>query len=48
VFARELHFTDGVFKDENIIFDRIAPEWQDFRHTTLGFESPNSRTENSS
>lgn len=22
--------TDGIFKDENIIFDNVTPEWKDF------------------
>jgi len=32
--------TDGIFKDENIIFNNISPEWQDFCHKTLRFEIP--------
>lgn len=32
--------TDGIYKDENIIFDSITPEWQEFCHKTLGFEIP--------
>ncbi|MBE9178527.1 hypothetical protein IQ268_08145 [Oculatella sp. LEGE 06141] len=32
--------TDGIFKDENIIFDQITPEWKAFCHTLLGFEVP--------
>ncbi|MBG1263257.1 hypothetical protein [Nostoc commune] len=32
--------TDGIFQDENIIFDDITPEWQDFCHQTLKFELP--------
>lgn len=32
--------TDGIYKDENIIFDRVTPEWKDFCHRTLGFEIP--------
>ncbi|TFI53947.1 hypothetical protein BLD44_013135 [Mastigocladus laminosus UU774] len=32
--------TDGVFKDENIVFDNITPEWKDFCHKTLAFEIP--------
>ncbi|WP_414572310.1 hypothetical protein [Nostoc sp. CCY 9925] len=30
--------TDGIFKDENIIFDNITPEWKDFCYKTLMFE----------
>ncbi|MDZ7967863.1 MAG: hypothetical protein RM368_23395 [Nostoc sp. DedSLP03] len=32
--------TDGIFKDENIIFDNITPEWKEFCHNTLAFEIP--------
>jgi len=32
--------TDGIFKDENIIFDNVTPEWKDFCYNTLGFEIP--------
>jgi len=32
--------TDGIFKDENIIFDNITPEWKEFCHNTLEFEIP--------
>ena len=32
--------TDGVFKDENIIFDDVTSAWQTFCHEMLGFEIP--------
>jgi hypothetical protein len=32
--------TDGIFKDENIIFDDVTPEWKDFCHNTLEFQIP--------
>jgi hypothetical protein len=32
--------TDGIFKDENIIFDNVTPEWKEFCDNTLGFEIP--------
>lgn len=32
--------TDGIFLDENIIFDDITSEWKDFCHNDLGFEVP--------
>ena len=32
--------TDGIFKDENIIFDKITPEWKEFCDTVLKFEVP--------
>jgi hypothetical protein len=32
--------TDGIFQDENIIFDNVTPEWKDFCNNTLMFEIP--------
>jgi hypothetical protein len=32
--------TDGIFIDENIIFDDITPEWIRFCETTLGAQVP--------
>jgi hypothetical protein len=32
--------TDGIFKDENIIFDNVTSEWKDFCQNTLAFEIP--------
>jgi hypothetical protein len=32
--------TEGVFLDENIIFDKVSLEWIDFCTTTLGFQLP--------
>lgn len=32
--------TDGIFKDENIIFSNITSEWKEFCHNTLAFEIP--------
>jgi hypothetical protein len=32
--------TDGIFKDENIIFDNVTDEWKQFCHETLEFEIP--------
>lgn len=32
--------TDGIFKDENIIFAQVTPEWKEFCHTVLEFEIP--------
>ena len=32
--------TDGIFKDENIIFDKVTDLWKEQCHTTLGFEIP--------
>lgn len=34
--------TDGIFVDENIIFDNVTPEWVDFCKNTLKFEVPSS------
>ena len=33
--------TDGIFKDQNIIFDNVTDEWKEFCHGTLQFEIPN-------
>ena len=33
--------TDGVFIDENIIFDSATPEWIEFCKSVLEFEVPN-------
>jgi hypothetical protein len=32
--------TDGIFKDENIIFDNVTDDWKQFAHSTLNFEIP--------
>ena len=32
--------TDGIFLDENIIFDHLTPEWIDYCKTDLKFEVP--------
>jgi hypothetical protein len=32
--------TDGIFKEENIIFDNITAEWKKFCQNTLLFELP--------
>lgn len=32
--------TDGIFIDENIIFDSVTPEWIDFCRNTLAFDVP--------
>lgn len=32
--------TDGIFKDENIVFDDVTPEWKEFCHIVLHFEIP--------
>src|SRR5689334_8804767 len=32
--------TDGIFLDENIIFDDVTPEWIDFCKNHLKFEVP--------
>ena len=39
--------TDGIFKDENIIFDNVTDEWKDFCHNILKFEIPNYQAINS-
>jgi hypothetical protein len=32
--------TDGIFLDQNIVFDNLTPEWQEFCTETLKFELP--------
>jgi hypothetical protein len=32
--------TDGIFKDENLIFETVTPEWEDFCRQVLKFEVP--------
>ena len=32
--------TDGIFKDENIVFDDVTDAWKSFCHDTLEFEIP--------
>jgi hypothetical protein len=32
--------TDGIFLDENIVFNDVTPEWIDFCKNTLKFEVP--------
>ena len=32
--------TDGIFKDQNIIFDNVTDEWKEYCHGPLGFEIP--------
>ena len=35
-----LTVTDGIFLDENIIFDDVTPEWKEFTANPLKFEVP--------
>jgi hypothetical protein len=32
--------TDGIFMDENIIYDQVTPEWEEFCKNTLKFSVP--------
>ncbi|HEX8690998.1 MAG TPA: hypothetical protein VF746_01050 [Longimicrobium sp.] len=32
--------TDGIFLDENVVFDAVTPEWEEFCRGVLGFELP--------
>ena len=32
--------TDGIFLDENVIFDAVTPAWEDFCKNNLKFEVP--------
>lgn len=33
--------TDGIFLDENVMYDNVTPEWIEFCKNTLKFEVPN-------
>ena len=35
--------TDGIFLDENVIFDNVTPEWKEFCTTVLDFQVPEDR-----
>jgi hypothetical protein len=32
--------TDGIFKDEYVLFDDVTPAWTEYCQQTLGFEIP--------
>jgi hypothetical protein len=32
--------TDGIFLDENVVFNKVTPEWIDYCHSALGFTLP--------
>ena len=32
--------TDGIFIDENVVFDQVTPEWREFTASTLNFAVP--------
>lgn len=36
--------TDGIFIDENVVFDDVTPEWMDYCKDTLNFEVPSYET----
>ncbi len=36
--------TDGIFADQNIIFDQVTPEWKDFCANILKFRIPDYET----
>lgn len=36
--------TDGIFLDENVVFDAVTPEWVEFCRDTLKFEVLNYET----
>jgi hypothetical protein len=41
VYLQENHVvTDGIFKDENVLFDAVDDAWKDFCRETLGFAIP--------
>ncbi len=45
LFLQEnLVVTDGIFLDENIVFDNVTPEWERFCKEELQFEVPDWAT----
>jgi len=40
--------TRGILPDEDIVFDRVSPEWMEFCRTTLGFVIPDDLLDESS
>ncbi len=41
LYVQENHVvTDGIYLDENIIFDQVTDEWKAFLEGELGFEIP--------
>ena len=41
LYVQENYFvTDGIFKDEHIIFDQVTPAWIEYCQQTLKFEIP--------
>jgi hypothetical protein len=40
--------TDGIFLDENVIFDAVTPEWKTFCSDVLKFEIPDFDAEETS
>lgn len=41
LYVQENYFvTDGIFKDENIIFDQVTPAWIEYCQQILKFEIP--------
>ena len=37
--------TDGIFLDENVVFDQVTPEWVEFCKSKLNFEARNYQSE---
>ncbi len=35
--------TDGIFLNENIIFDQVNEEWQEYCNSVLNFEKPSTK-----
>jgi hypothetical protein len=41
VYLQETYtVTDGIFLDENVLFDAVTPEWEEFCRGPLAFEPP--------
>ncbi|HEY6802296.1 MAG TPA: hypothetical protein VI306_01850 [Pyrinomonadaceae bacterium] len=45
---RDFTVTDGIFIDENIIFNAVTPEWIEYCRNVLGLQNHDSTTEDNS
>lgn len=40
----DLTVTEGIFLDENVVFNNVTPEWKQFCESELGFQVPSHIT----
>ena len=38
--SKKFVVTDGVYKEENTLFDKVTPEWEEYCKNELSFELP--------